>query len=99
MVKKLKKVKHFKKIEKAEELLKLDFGCGPNKKEGFIGVDTIKFDKVDLVLDIGKAKWPWKDNSVDEAHASHFLEHLTAEERIHFVNELYRVLKVNAKFT
>lgn len=37
--------------------------------------------------------WPWEDNSVDEACSSHFVEHLTANERIHFVNELYRVLK------
>jgi SAM-dependent methyltransferase len=41
--------------------------------------------------------WPWADESVSEAHASHFIEHLTADERIHFVNELYRVLKPGAK--
>jgi predicted SAM-dependent methyltransferase len=37
--------------------------------------------------------WPWKDGEVDEVHCSHFLEHLTGAERIHFFNELYRVLK------
>lgn len=79
--------------------LKLDFGCGKNKKEGFLGVDIIEFDGVDCVLDIGTEKWPWKDNSVEEAHASHFIEHLGPEERIHFCNELYRVLKFGAKFT
>lgn len=41
--------------------------------------------------------WPWADNSVDEACSSHFLEHLTASERIHFANELYRVLKPGAE--
>lgn len=76
--------------------LKLDLGCGPNKKEGFIGVDSRKFPGVDKVVDLGKAKWPWKDNSVVEAHSSHMLEHLTGPERIHFVNELYRVLKPGA---
>jgi hypothetical protein len=81
------------------ELLKLDFGCGPNKREGFQGVDAIAFVGVDHVLDVsGKdqqgdfAAWPWADNSVVEAHASHFVEHLTAVERVHFVNELHRVL-------
>jgi SAM-dependent methyltransferase len=44
-------------------------------------------------------KWPWKDNSVDEIHCSHFLEHLTATERIHFYNEAYRVMKPGAKAT
>lgn len=77
--------------------LKLDLGCGPNKREGFIGVDERQFDgKVDVVTDLRK-KWPWKDDSVDEVVASHFLEHLDGMERVHFVNELYRVLKVGAK--
>lgn len=77
--------------------LKLDFGCGPNKKEGFTGVDSLPFDgKVDIVMDL-RGKWPWKDNSVDEAHASHFVEHLTGAERVHFFNELYRVMKPGAK--
>lgn len=41
--------------------------------------------------------WPWKDGTVEEAHSSHFLEHLTGPERIHFVNELYRVLVPGGK--
>jgi len=72
--------------------LKLDLGCGPNKREGFRGVDSRQFDgKVDQVVDLRKP-WPWKDASVAEVHSSHFVEHLTAMERVHFVNELYRVL-------
>lgn len=93
-------------------LLKLDIGCGPNKREGHIGVDSIKFDKVDVVLNvcerfketelqeaqklglhIGDFKpWPWKNESVESIHSSHFVEHLDAQERVHFVNELHRVL-------
>lgn len=57
-----------------------------------MGVDSRPFNgKVDVVHDLTKP-WPWGDDSVEEAHCSHFVEHLTAEERIHFVNELYRVL-------
>lgn len=87
-----------KKNKVQEEVLKLDFGCGKNKKEGFKGVDSIKFDGVDFVQDLTK-KWQWKDSSVDEAHCSHFIEHLEARERVHFMNELYRVLKKGAKAT
>lgn len=79
--------------------LKLDFGCGPNKKEGFIGVDERAFPGVDVVCNLKVTPWPWEDNSVDEAHASHFVEHLDGVERISFFNELYRVLKVGAKAT
>lgn len=76
--------------------LKLDLGCGKNKKEGFFGVDALAFDNVDLVFDLAQP-WPWADSSVEEVHCSHFVEHLEVKERIHFVNELYRVLKPGAK--
>jgi SAM-dependent methyltransferase len=77
--------------------LRLDFGCGPHKRDGFVGVDRIAFAGVDQVVDLTKAPWPWADNSVSEAHASHFIEHLTAIERARFVNELYRVLVPDGK--
>lgn len=103
--------------------MKLDLGCGKNKKEGFVGVDSISFPGVDVVADLvkpilkplpdhlveyadllerkaeGFENWPWDDSSVDEAHASHFVEHLRPRERIHFSNELYRVLQPGAKAT
>lgn len=74
---------------------KLDLGCGKNKAEGFTGIDSIKFDNVDHVFDLRQA-WPIADESVDEIHCSHFLEHLDGTERLHFFNELYRVLKKGA---
>ena len=79
--------------------MKLDIGCGKNKKEGFTGVDQYAMDGVDVVLNVAKDRWPWEDGSVEEAHCSHFLEHLDATERIHFYNELYRVLKVGGRAT
>lgn len=84
---------------KKEAPTKLDIGCGKNKREGFHGVDQYEMDGVDTVLKIGKVKWPFADSSVEEAHSSHFVEHLTAVERVHFFNELYRVLKPGAKAT
>lgn len=91
----MKKVTKKKTVKKEEQVIKLDLGCGINKRQdgNWIGVDVIKFDGVDVVLDLGKKKWPWADNSVTEIHASHFVEHLVPAERIHFVNEVYRVLK------
>lgn len=77
---------------------RLDLGCGPNKKVGFYGVDQTMFHGVDMVMDLTK-RWLWPDNSVDEAHSSHCIEHFDAMERIHFLNELYRVLKPGAKCT
>jgi len=73
--------------------IKLDIGCGKNKLAGFTGIDAIGFDGVDIVHDVRITPWPFEDNSVDEVHSSHFLEHLTNSERISFFNELYRVMK------
>lgn len=81
--------------------IRIDLGCGPNPREGYEGADSIKFnDKVKHVLHIGRDPWPWADESVDEALCSHTIEHLTnfddKWERIHFFNELHRVLKKDA---
>lgn len=91
-------------LEEVQKPVKIDLGCGINKREGFLGVDKFSFDgKVDVVFDLASQKWPWEDSSVDEAHCSHFIEHLTnfgdKWERVHFFNELYRVLKPGAKCT
>jgi len=77
--------------------LKVDVGCGPNKKDGFIGVDRVAFAGVDHVCAVGSERLPFEDGEVDEVHASHFVEHLTSKERFQFVNELYRVMKPGAK--
>jgi Methyltransferase domain len=84
-------------------ILRLDIGCGSNKKVAnpgevpWFGVDSIAFRGVDKVMDITQAPWPFSDNSVEEFHCSHVIEHLTWPQRITFFNELYRVLKPGAK--
>lgn len=76
--------------------VKLDLGCGTRKREGYLGVDSRAFPGVDVVADL-RQPWPWTDASVDEVISVHFLEHLEGKERVHFFNELYRVLKPGAK--
>lgn len=80
-------------------MVKLDLGCGPNKREGFIGVDILPFDgKVDVVHDLA-TPWPWEDASVEEVHCSHTLEHFTQAQRCFIARELHRVLKSGGKAT
>lgn len=90
-------VKKTSKVVEEEVPIRLDFGCGKNKREGFTGVDSIKFDTVDIVLDLVNDVWPWKENSVDEVHCSHFVEHLDGKERVQFFNKLYTILKPKGK--
>lgn len=75
--------------------LRLDLGCGPNPREGFEGVDRLPFGQKHVV-DL-RESWPWPEGSVAEAHTSHTVEHFTARERVHFWNELWRVLALGAK--
>lgn len=98
-------------VPKEDKPIRLDLGCGPNKNQAgdWTGVDRMKFPCVDVVLDLAQRMvdpdtglvefkaWPWADNSVDEVHSSHFVEHLEPDERIHFVNEIYRILKPGGK--
>jgi len=78
--------------------LRLDLGCGPNKRAGFTGVDRIQFPGIDVVADLNQS-WPWADNAVEEIHCSHVIEHFDAAQRIHIYNEMFRVLKAGGKAT
>jgi len=44
-------------------------------------------------------RWVLPESSVEEAHCSHFLEHLGSTDRVQFLNELYRVLVPGGKAT
>lgn len=79
--------------------IRIDIGCGTKKQSGHVGLDRIAFDGVDHVIDLGQDRWPFADGSVSEAYTSHFVEHLTALERVHFCNELHRVLVPGGKCT
>lgn len=89
-----------KALKVLETPLKLDIGSGPNPKEGFDGVDQYAFDgKVKHVMDVRRYPWKWKESSVGEIHCSHFLEHLTGNERCLFMNECWRILIPGGKMT
>lgn len=79
----------------SDKTMRLDLGCGKRPKEGFVGVDSLPFGQP-YVLDLRVTPWPWQNNSVDEVRCSHFVEHLTGDERITFFNELYRIMKHGA---
>lgn len=73
--------------------MKLNIGCGKRYKEGYVNIDKQK--PADLILDLEKAKLPFKDNEVDEIYASHILEHI--HNLIPLMNEFYRILKKNGR--
>lgn len=74
-------------------MVRLDLGCGSNKLEDHIGVDSSVDCGADVVHDLTKAPYPFADASVDMIHSAHFFEHLTGDERILFMHECWRILK------
>jgi len=73
---------------------KLDLGCGPNKKEGFIGIDKRSYPGVDYIHDLDTFPYPFSDNEFDWIEISHVLEHL--KEPPNVLNEVYRISKNGA---
>lgn len=89
-----------KKIKAAPgQLLRLDLGCGDNKREGFLGVDVVKTPTSDIVQDLRRFPWPMETGSVEELHCSHFLEHIPGPERMPFMDECWRILRPKGKMT
>jgi predicted O-linked N-acetylglucosamine transferase (SPINDLY family)/glycosyltransferase involved in cell wall biosynthesis len=74
--------------------LRIDLGCGINKPEGFVGVDVYPGSGVDIVANLSR-RFPFEDNSVDEIRAHDVIEHI--QDRIHTMNEIWRVCKPGAK--
>lgn len=63
----------------------------------WIGIDSANLLGVDIVTEALSYLAHLEDNSVDNINASHFVEHLTVEERYRFFNHSYRVLKPSGR--
>ncbi len=75
--------------------IKIDIGCGRNKRDGFIGIDLDEKTNPDIVA--SALNLPYDDNSVDEVFSAHLVEHFDPQEAQQFFDEIYRVLKRGGK--
>lgn len=73
---------------------KLNLGCGKRTKKGWINLDKVPLDGVDIVHDIEHLPLPFKNNEFDIILCKALLEHI---EYIPIMKELYRILKKNGK--
>jgi predicted SAM-dependent methyltransferase len=78
--------------------MKLNIGSGENKVEGFVNIDMEEGCRPDLLLDIRKERFPYSDNSVEEAWMTHALEHIERRYWDQLFMEVKRVLIINGKF-
>jgi SAM-dependent methyltransferase len=76
--------------------LKLNIGCGPNYKRGWVNIDLE--GTPDLFLDM-RERLPFADSSVEFIYSEHFFEHLDfPDDTRRFLSESYRVLKSAGTF-
>lgn len=77
------------------KLKKLNLGCGPDYKIGWINLDCRDNVKTDLKWDLKKFPYPFGDNAFEEILMDSVLEHL--QEPIKVLKELIRICKNGAK--
>lgn len=74
--------------------MKLDVGCGDSKVDGCIGLDLIALPGVDIIYDLARFPYPFKQNSFKEIYMNDVLEHLP--DIIITMEEIHRISKPNA---
>jgi SAM-dependent methyltransferase len=69
----------------------LDVGCGLNKLPGAIGIDRNPASRADVICDLDRFPYPFKDSSFDKLQAIHVIEHVS--DVIKTMEEFHRLLR------
>lgn len=75
--------------------MKLDVGCGMKKRNGFIGIDTFRSGKADIIHDLTLFPWPIPNDTCTEIVLDNVLEHLP--NTVGTFNELHRIAKAGCR--
>jgi predicted SAM-dependent methyltransferase len=94
-------LRHYRSSIKARRLaaqsgLKINFGCGPDIRTGWVNVDHNK--GADYRFDLRRSI-PLPDGCCALAYSEHFLEHLEYPDALHFISECYRLLQPGGQFS
>ncbi|MCW5979799.1 MAG: class I SAM-dependent methyltransferase [Bryobacteraceae bacterium] len=69
----------------------LDVGCGINKYPGAIGIDRNPAARADVICNLDRFPYPFRDSAFDELHAVHVIEHL--EDVVRTMEEFHRLVR------
>lgn len=73
----------------------MDVGCGINKYPGAIGIDNNARTKADVIVELDRFPYPFRDSSFDEVRAIHVIEHV--ENVIATMEEFHRIAKAGGR--
>ena len=74
-------------------MIKLNLGCGYDRKAEYVNVDQIKTPASDILADLHHL--PFKKNAFNEVYLSHVLEHILEPDKA--LKEVHRISKLNGK--
>ena len=75
---------------RAKQLPVLDVGCGINKYAGAIGIDRNSHSCADVLADLDRFPFPFRDGSFREIRAIHVIEHVS--DIVRCIEEFHRLL-------
>lgn len=75
--------------------MKLNLGCGPDIKDGYVNIDTCPLDARVVKQDIRNLEYA--ENSVDEIYAKDIIEHMSLSDFKNAVKNWSKICKSGAK--
>src|SRR5262249_61038611 len=69
----------------------LDVGCGINKLKGAIGIDRNPASRADVLCELDRFPYPFRDSSFDALQAVHVIEHVS--DVIRTMEEFHRLVR------
>ncbi len=69
----------------------LDVGCGRNKHPGSIGIDFNPDTAADVLCDLDRPPYPFRDSLFDEVRVTHVIEHVS--DVLATIKELHRITR------
>ena len=73
----------------------LDVGCGLNKLAGAIGIDRSPSSRADVLCDLDRFPYPFRDSSFDKLQAIHVIEHVS--DVIQTMEEFHRLVRAGGE--
>ncbi|WP_029006795.1 class I SAM-dependent methyltransferase [Azospirillum halopraeferens] len=79
--------------------MKLNLGCGGNKRDGYVNVDKFPHFTPDVVWDLERFPWPFETDGAEAVALTHVLEHLGGPPDVFIgvMKELHRVCRAGAR--